>query len=87
MAEYQYPIKRANDTHLRKQIMEALDDLFTRQKWSLVKNTIEVGESLTVPAGYELVTHSRTFDVEGTLDLEGTLYVLGDPPVAAWGTV
>lgn len=70
-----YLIYRANEYNLRKQIMNALDDLEIRAYNGIVKDLIETGESVTVPANHQLIVH-RNIGIQGDLDLVGRLVIL-----------
>lgn len=43
--------------------------------WPMVKNSVELGETCTIPAGYQLIV-SGSFDVDGALITDGELVVL-----------
>ena len=78
---YRYPIYRANDANLRKQIMLALESLHERlqafylEYWPLVKKSVGLGETLTIPTGYQLLVYNE-FTVTGDVNLDGELVIL-----------
>lgn len=49
--------------------------LLVSTQWPMVKNSIALGEELTIPAGYQLIV-SDSFDVDGTLNADGELVIL-----------
>ena len=72
-----YVIQRSTEWGLRAQIMAALNSISVRVKdyWPYGKNSVAADESLTIPAGYQLIVH-KSFDVEGSVDIEGELVIL-----------
>lgn len=49
--------------------------LLVSTQWPMVKNSIALGEELTIPVGYQLIV-SDSFDVDGTLNADGELVIL-----------
>jgi hypothetical protein len=49
--------------------------LLVSTQWPMVKNSIALGEELTIPAGFQLIV-SDSFDVDGTLNADGELVIL-----------
>jgi hypothetical protein len=47
----------------------------TISPWPMVLNSVPFGETCTIPVGYQLIV-SDTFDVDGTLIVDGELVVL-----------
>jgi len=43
--------------------------------WSLVKQSVDVGETLTIPLGYQLIV-VRTFTNLGTINNSGEMHIL-----------
>ena len=72
MAEFRFPIYRANETNLRRQIMAALEYIGW---WPVIKTEVEAGESVEVPASTQMLVYNA-FTVTGTIDVEGQLVIL-----------
>ena len=66
-----YDIKRANDTRLRKQIIDMGADLDQRVGKEVVEEDVE----LWIPSGYQLSLFG-SITVLGSLVVEGTLYLV-----------
>jgi hypothetical protein len=43
--------------------------------WPIVLNSVPVGETCTIPVGYQLIV-SGSFDVDGTLEADGELVII-----------
>lgn len=72
---YRFPIYRANEYNLRKQIMEALEYL---GNFPVARTYVSDGEIAYVPAGSQLIVYGGfLIGVGGWLNLEGELIVLG----------
>jgi len=72
---YRYPIYRANDNNLRRQIMEALDSI---SKWPAVQTSVETGDYAIIYEGSQLIVYeSFTIEAGAFIQLDGTLIVLG----------
>lgn len=74
MTDYRFPIYRANEYNLRKQIMEALEYL---GKFPVLKVSIDEGEIAFVPSGSQMIVYEAMTINGGWLNLEGELVVLG----------
>lgn len=73
--QYRFPIYRANEYNLRKQIMDALEYL---GKFPAVKTSVEDGEIGYIPAGYQMICYEAfTIGAGGWLNAEGELVILG----------
>ena len=72
---YRYPIYRANDYNLRKQIMEALQSV---SKWPAVQTSVESGDYAIIYEGSQLIVYeSFTIGAGAFVQLDGTLIILG----------
>lgn len=69
-----FPIYRATESNLRKQIMEALDYL---GKFPVIKTIVEAGEIAAIPEGSQMIVYEAMTIDGGWLAIEGELVVLG----------
>ena len=77
-----YEIYHANDTQLREQITTHLRTLAgligtggSFGDWPIVKKSIEIGETYTIPEGYQLLVY-QTFTFIGEMTIDGELVIL-----------
>lgn len=76
-----YEIYHANDTNLRSQItahLRTLAGLITTSAstdWPIVKKSIELDETFTIPEGYQLLVY-QTFTFIGEMTIDGELVIL-----------
>ena len=83
-APYQYPIYRANEVQLRQQIMEHLQTMYWADQFSQVKTSVEDGENILIPDGYQMIVMNEfTFD-GGSVTIEGELFVLDMSNLLKW---
>lgn len=74
MSQSRFPIYRATEYNLRKQIMDALEYL---GKFPVTKPSVDEGEIAFVPAGSQMIVYREFLINGGWLNLEGELVVLG----------
>lgn len=67
-----FNIKRGNDHDVRKQISKAMGTL----SWPMHKVSIEVGDDVLVPAGYQYHVFNEFTDNGGQMTVEGELVIL-----------
>lgn len=77
---YTYPIYRANDTNLRRQIMDALQDIDQRivvfSHFPAVKNQIDEGEAFIIQTAHQLLVWEYFMVNGGDIVIEGDLVIL-----------
>ena len=71
---YRYPIYRANDANLRRQIMEALESV---AKWPVIQTYVGPGDYAVVPEGSQMIVYGGFLINGGFLELNGELVILG----------
>lgn len=74
MTDHRFPIYRATEYNLRKQIMDALEYL---GKFPVIKVSVDEGEVAFVPEGSQMIVYESMLINGGWLTLEGELVVLG----------
>lgn len=79
-----YPIYKASEYNLRAQIMNALEDIHNRitsittvGSWPVLKNSVDTGEYVIIPAGHQMICYEAFTQNGGTLEVIGQLVVLG----------
>ena len=72
MSEWRFPIYRSNETQLRVQIMNALQDVGL---FPAVKTTVESDDDAVIPENYQMLVY-HSFRVSGRIRIDGQLVVL-----------
>jgi hypothetical protein len=79
---YRYPIYRANEANLRKQIMEALEGI---SRWPTIQTSVGQGDYAIIPEGSQMIVYEAFYVDGGFLELSGELVVLGGAYRDEWG--
>lgn len=83
-APYQYPIYKANEVQLRQQIMEHLQTLYWGDQFSQNKTSVEAGESVLIPDGYQMIVMNEFTIDGGSLTIDGEFFILDMSNLLKW---